>query len=47
MGGSMARIRRFPLATIRLDEKTLADLRVPDNCIQAYYWDTELSGKHA
>jgi integrase len=32
------------LATIRLNEKTLADLRVPDDCIQAYYWDTELSG---
>lgn len=31
-------------ATIRLNEKTLADLRVPDNCIQVYYWDTELSG---
>jgi integrase len=32
------------LATIRLNEKTLADLRVPDDRIQAYYWDTELSG---
>lgn len=32
------------MATIRLNEKTLADLRVPDNCVQAYFWDTELSG---
>jgi hypothetical protein len=30
--------------TIRLDEKTIADLQGPDNCIQAYYWDTDLTG---
>jgi integrase len=30
--------------TIRLNEKTLADLRTPADCVQAYYWDTELSG---
>jgi integrase len=32
------------LATIRLNEKTLAELRVPDDQIQVYYWDTELLG---
>jgi integrase len=32
------------LGTIRLNEKTLAELRVPDNESQAYYWDTEQQG---
>jgi len=30
--------------TIRLNEKTLADLATPADCAQAYYWDTELLG---
>jgi integrase len=32
------------LATIRLNEKTLADLPAPTDRAQAYYWDTELLG---
>jgi len=32
------------LATIRLNEKTLADLPTPADRPQAYYWDTELLG---
>ena len=32
------------MATIRLNEKTLADLATPADQPQAYYWDTELVG---
>ena len=32
------------MATIRLNEKTLAELRAPADRAQVYYWDTELKG---
>ncbi len=32
------------MGTIRLNEKTLADLATPADQPQAYYWDTELVG---
>lgn len=32
------------MATIRLNEKTLADLPIPTDQPQAYYWDTETMG---
>ena len=32
------------MTTLRLNEKTLADLRLPVDQIQAYYWDTEVLG---
>lgn len=32
------------MATIRLNEKTLAELRAPADQAQVYYWDTELKG---
>lgn len=32
------------MPTLRLNEKSLAEIQAPSRCRQSYYWDTELSG---